>query len=239
MRCGVRRIKDEQYRQKAPRSFPDVLKSQPNLPPRKERTRVVWAATLTSFRLHCSFTLSTATEPPPMEFGPQHDPPSRTRQHREVDPVSREQVHVVIHPSPPPATAPAPPEAPNEKSAPTNIHKVECWVFDKASSPTTSHTTGAFTKAEVIKWLKEPNLASTNSVKPAAGLRLLLREQKTSIEWPFEKSTFAAIQEALGMPATSSYLHLPKSGACGKYLGTPGHPGETPPILSSQITRRC
>ncbi|KAH7014874.1 hypothetical protein EDB80DRAFT_889168 [Ilyonectria destructans] len=77
---------------------------------------------------------------------------------------------------------------------------------------------------EITGWLKEPSPATYNGARPAAGLRLLCKEQKTSIKWPFDKATFSAIQESLGLPATYSYLNMPKSGSCGKYLGIPGQP---------------
>ncbi|KAH8670661.1 hypothetical protein BGZ61DRAFT_483009 [Ilyonectria robusta] len=149
---------------------------------------------------------------------------------RDLNPSARteQQVHQIFH-QPQLVPSRLPPRRaslaiPNEKSVPTNIHKVECWVYDGNHLPSTSYAHGTFTKDEITSWLKAPSPATYNGVKPAAGLRLLCREQETSIKWPFDKATFGAIQEALGLPATVSYLNMPKSGACGKYLGTPGHP---------------
>jgi hypothetical protein len=92
------------------------------------------------------------------------------------------------------------------------VHKIECWVFDRVS-PITASTGGTFIKDQIIDWLKA---AMEDGMRPAAGLRIVCREQEGSMKWPFDKATFEAIQDALG---------LPKSGACGKYLGIPGQYG--------------
>ncbi|RYP76693.1 hypothetical protein DL771_001615 [Monosporascus sp. 5C6A] len=157
---------------------------------------------------------------PPMDLEPGRDlnPPARTKQ--EVQPVLQ-RPQLVTSPLPPRGASLA---LPDEKSVPTDIHKVECWVFDGNYLPSTSYAHGTFTKDEITGWLKEPNPATKDGIRPAAGLRLLCREQEISIKCPFDNTTFGAIQEALGLPATYSYLNMPKSGACGKYLGTPGRP---------------
>jgi hypothetical protein len=42
------------------------------------------------------------------------------------------------------------------------------------------------------------------------------------MKWPFDKAAFEAIQDALDLLKIYSYFNLPKSDACGKYLGIPG-----------------
>jgi hypothetical protein len=111
--------------------------------------------------------------------------------------------------------------APVEKAGIVKVYKVECWVFDEVS-PITASTDGTFTKDQIIDWLKTPSPAMEDDVRPAAGLRIVCREQEDSMKWPFDKATFEAIQDALGLPKIYSYFNLPKSGACGKYLGIPG-----------------
>jgi hypothetical protein len=145
-----------------------------------------------------------------MDQGPERDPkpPARLKQ----PPNGPLLAPVILTPPPAPA--------------PVKVHKVECWVFDGAS-PITASTGGTLTKDQIIDWLKAPSPAMEGDVRPAAGLRLVCREQEDSMKWPFDRVTFEAIQDALGLPKTYSYFNLPKSGACGKYLEISGQPSKT------------
>jgi hypothetical protein len=82
--------------------------------------------------------------------------------------------------------------APVEKAGVVKIYKVECWVFDEVS-PITVSTDGTFTKDQIIDWLKTPSPAMEDDMRPAAGLRIVCREQEDSMKWPFDKATFEAI----------------------------------------------
>jgi hypothetical protein len=71
----------------------------------------------------------------------------------------------------------------------------------------------------------QPSSSTILTIKisgPAAGLRIVCREQEDSMKWPFDKAAFEAIQDALDLLKIYSYFNLPKSDACGKYLGIPG-----------------
>ena len=123
-------------------------------------------------------------------------------------------------------TTPLPAPATVEKVGVAKVHKVECWVFDGAE-PITTSTGGTFTKCQITDWLKAPSPAIEGGSMPVAGLRMVCWEQQDSMKWPFDRATFEAIQDVLGLPRTYSYFNLSKSGACGKYLGISGQPSKT------------
>ena len=125
-------------------------------------------------------------------------------------------------------SAPLPPAfTPVRKAGiPLKVHQVECWLFDRVL-PITASTGGTLTTDQITDWLKKPSRTIKGDTRPAVGLRLLCLEQEDSMKWPFDKVTFEAIQHALGLTKTSSYFNLPKSGACGKYLGISGQPSKT------------
>jgi len=127
---------------------------------------------------------------------------------------------VLLPPSPPVA-------APSQKAGVTKLRKIECWVFNGVQ-PTTASAGGTFTKEDITDWLKGPGPTLAGGVRPTAGLRLICREQEDSMKWPFEKATFDAIQNVLGLPKTYSYLTMPKSGGCGTCLEIAGQPSENP-----------
>ncbi|KAF8732425.1 hypothetical protein AX14_004379 [Amanita brunnescens Koide BX004] len=151
-----------------------------------------------------------------MDQGPERisKPPARLKQGLLQPPV----ISGLTPPLVPPAFAPA-----EKPGVALKVHKVECWVFDRMS-PITASTGGTLTTDQITNWLRAPSPTTKGDVRPAIGLRLLCLEQEDSMKWPFDKGTFEAIQHALGLTKTSSYFNLPKSGACGKYLGISGQP---------------
>jgi hypothetical protein len=149
-----------------------------------------------------------------MDQDPERDPkpPARLKQ----PPSGFSLASIILTPaSSPPASAPA------EKAGIAKVYKIECWVFDGVSLITAS-TGDTFTKDQITDWLKTPSPAMEDGMRPAAGLRIVCREQEDSMKWPFDKATFEAIQDALDLSKIYSYFNLPKSDACGKYLGIPG-----------------
>ena len=154
-----------------------------------------------------------------MDQGPERisKPPARLKQ-------GLSQAPAILTPAPlPPAFAPV---HRRKAGVALKVHKVECWVFDRVP-PITASTGGTLTTDQIADWLKAPSPIMKGDVRPAVGLRLLCLEQEDSMKWPFDKVTFEAIQHALGLTKTSSYFNLPKSGACGKYLGISGQPSKT------------
>ncbi|KAF8336171.1 hypothetical protein F5887DRAFT_575887 [Amanita rubescens] len=151
-----------------------------------------------------------------MDQGPDRisKPPARLKQ-------GLLQAPVILTPAPlPPASAPV-----QKAGVALKVHKVECWVFDQVP-PITASTGGTLTTDQITDWLKAPSptIIQKGDVRPVVGLRLLCLEQEDSMKWPFDKVTFEAIQHTLGLTKASSYFNLPKSGACGKYLGISGQP---------------
>ena len=112
----------------------------------------------------------------------------------------------------------------------TEVHMIECWVFN-GGKPVTASPSGSFTKDQISEWLKAPKPVTTHGFTPVAGLRRVCCEQIDSMKCPFDKATFEAIQDAVSLPKNNSYLHLPKSGACGKYLNPAGQPSKNTILL--------
>ena len=129
--------------------------------------------------------------------------------------------------------APVPKTSTAKDARTTEVHMIECWVFSQGQ-PVSQSPSGSFTKDQITEWLKAPKPATTDGVTPAAGLRLVCYEQRDSMKLPFDKDTFEAIQDAVGLPKTNSYLHMAKSGACGKYLNPAGYPSKNAPLSSAR-----
>jgi len=130
-----------------------------------------------------------------------------------------------LAPVPPTAvsTTPGSTSASNKRDGITKFHTIECWVSDRIS-PITTSSSKTFTAVQIAEWLKKPipAMAGHSGAKPAAGLRIVCREQKNSMGWPFDKVTLEAMHDALGMPRNYSYFGVAKSGGCGKYLRNHG-----------------
>lgn len=103
----------------------------------------------------------------------------------------------------------------------TTVCLAQCWVSDRAP-PLKESSKGSFTTDQVTSWLKAPSPVMGAGVIPAAGLRVVCWVQESTFQLPFDTLTFNAVQEALDVPKSCSYLHLPRSGACGKYMGLSG-----------------
>lgn len=155
---------------------------------------------------------------------PNVNPPPRIQQ-----PLFNGSVPAAFIPTPVPSTWTEP------AAAGVQLHKLECWVFDKGISPTTTSTHGAFTKEHITDWMRAPtpSLGNNALARPTAGLRLVCREQRDSMKWPFDRAMFEALHEALGLPKSCLYLQTSQSGACGKYIGVPGQPSKMiiPPVF--------
>lgn len=154
-----------------------------------------------------------------MDLGPKRNfkPPSRL----DNGPLPTQANVPEVTPVPPTAVSitPTPASAANRRDRTTEFHTIECWVPDR-NSPITATSSEKFTAVRIAEWLKEPIPVTVRQpgVKPAAGLRLVCREQKNSMEWPFDKDTLEAMNKALGMPRNYSYFGVAKSGGCGNYL---------------------
>ena len=111
---------------------------------------------------------------------------------------------------------------PPEGEETTAIHAIQCWVYDGCQSPITGCE--EIGESDIESWLRQPGLIDYKPA-PAAGLRLLCRQQETSGTLPFKTDTLDTINEILGLTEAHSYLNTRGAGVCGHYLENSNQPG--------------
>lgn len=128
----------------------------------------------------------------------------------------------------PPRSPPPRPSKPRSSSKnDTDNLRIDCWLYGGIQDTEFNFKCDKINSNDIESWLREPSPRSISDDKqPSAGLRLICREQKTSVTKPFDKATLQAINNVVGLPASHTYLTIRDAGVCGKYMAKTDQPGE-------------
>jgi len=108
-----------------------------------------------------------------------------------------------------------------DKVAREDAITIECWKFESEQLPSSLDKSDQEVKYikedKITGWLDKPH--PTRDGQPAcAGLRLIHKSRSRHDECPFDKRTFAAINNKFGLPAVDLHSSSQKSGACGRFM---------------------
>lgn len=116
-------------------------------------------------------------------------------------------------------------------SAKTEILKFDHWIYgDLADSVEIKFNNGTIESNEIGSWLCQPSPTTyykSDWRQPCAGLRLLCRKHEHSTAKPFDDETMRAINDAMGISSSHSYITRHDAGICGKYMSTSQQPGKS------------